>query len=57
MPHNLSSRTSEASVGIYRPYSVASSKDVAVDPDTRSLRSLVRDDIKLAVLQRDDDGL
>jgi hypothetical protein len=40
----LSSRMSEASVGTYRPGSVASHPVMTLDPDTRSLRSLVRDD-------------
>src|SRR5687767_597921 len=39
-----SSRTSEASVGTYGPLSVADPGAVTVDPDTRSLRSLPRDD-------------
>jgi hypothetical protein len=40
----LSSRASEASVGIYCPSSVASHGARMMDPDTRSLRSLLRDD-------------
>jgi hypothetical protein len=40
----LSSRTSEASVGIHYLYPIACSKHVTLDPDTRSLRSLLRDD-------------
>ncbi len=52
----LSSRRSEASVGIYPPDLVASSVAVRVDPDTPSLRSLVRDDTtpSLRSLVRDD---
>jgi lipoprotein signal peptidase len=40
----LSSRTSGASVGIYSHYAVASHTAGQADPDTRSLRSLLRDD-------------
>jgi hypothetical protein len=44
----MSSRTSEASVGalwaIYSPLLQAGYDDVKEDPDTRSLRSLLRDD-------------
>jgi PelA/Pel-15E family pectate lyase len=42
----LSSRTSEASVGIYLPCNEASHAPVQVDPDTRPLRSLLRDDMR-----------
>src|SRR5450432_3620401 len=41
----LSSRRSEASVEIYRTVLWASYSAGRVDPDTRSLRSLLRDDI------------
>jgi hypothetical protein len=41
----LSSRTSEASVGICSPMPEAGFGVNTVDPDTRSLRSLLRDDI------------
>src|SRR5476651_2573920 len=40
----LSSRTSEASVGIFYPRSMPGLKHHTLDPDTRSLRSLLRDD-------------
>jgi uncharacterized membrane protein YedE/YeeE len=40
----LSSRTSEASVGICSPLLVAGHAAERIDPDTRSLRSLLRDD-------------
>ena len=40
----LSSRTSEASVGIYSNLLEASHTTGTVDPDTRSLGSLLRDD-------------
>jgi hypothetical protein len=41
----LSSRTSAASVGIYLLVLVAVSGAGTIGPDTRSLRSLLRDDI------------
>jgi len=40
----MSSRTREARVGIYHPLLAAGHEAHRVDPDTRSLRSLVRDD-------------
>ncbi len=46
----LSSRRSEATVGIYYPVIIAGHM---VDPDTRSLRSLLRDDISGSVLRDD----
>jgi hypothetical protein len=41
---HLSSRRSEASVGTYFPCTGASHEHGRVGPDTRSLRSLLRDD-------------
>ena len=43
----MSSRRSEASVGIYSVSRVAEHATGIVDPDTSSLRSLVRDDRNL----------
>jgi hypothetical protein len=57
MPDSLSSRRSEATVGIYRPGSVVSHAAETADPDTRSLRSRLRDDIPPSSLRsflRDD---
>src|SRR6478736_3214087 len=51
----MSSRASVASVGIYCPCSVAGHTAEKVDPDTRSLRSLLRDDSSTgAAILRDD---
>jgi hypothetical protein len=44
MTTSVSSRASEASVGIYSSYPIASNGPRTVDPDTSSLRSLLRDD-------------
>jgi hypothetical protein len=47
----VSSRASGASVGIYYPYTGPGFGAEMVDPDARSLRSLVRDDIVLLIEQ------
>jgi hypothetical protein len=44
MGNRMSSRTSEASVGICFHVLVAGPAEGMVDPDTRALRSLPRDD-------------
>ena len=44
MTTSVSSRASEASVGIYSPCPIASHEPRTLDPDTSSLRSLLRDD-------------
>jgi hypothetical protein len=44
MTTRLSSRMSEASVGTYSHLFEASHDIGTIDPDTRSLRSLLRDD-------------
>jgi hypothetical protein len=44
MQRPMSSRMSVASVGIYHPFGGASHEHVKADPDTRSRRSLLRDD-------------
>jgi hypothetical protein len=41
---STSSRRSEASVGIYCPCTVASFAPMTMDPDARSLRSVLRND-------------
>jgi hypothetical protein len=48
---DLSSRRSEASVGIYFPEVRASSSALKADPDIRSRRSLLRDDNEVVRLR------
>jgi hypothetical protein len=49
----MSSRRSAASVGTYSHCTVACQGARMVDPDTRSLRSLVRDDNQMPMVDPD----